>query len=327
VQQLLDEQAGVVARRQLTAAGFRDHDIRRMTRRRELVVVHPGVLVNHTGPLTWLQRAWAGVLYAWPAALAGESALRAADGPGRTRRDEREIHVAVSPGRKLVGRPGLVIRRRRTLDEATLWNLRPPRIRYDDAVLDVALAATSELDAVAVLASACGGRRTTAARLARIVAARSRVPGRTWIVAVLRDVADGTCSVLEHGYLDRVERPHGLPRGRRQIRAVTANGSIYRDAEIAGQVVVELDGRLFHDSAAARDRDLERDLDASLDHRRTVRLGWGQVFDRPCSTAGKMGRLLALDGWDGEVRACGPACEAPPRSGVTRRPVPWGTKD
>jgi hypothetical protein len=193
-----------------------------------------------------VQRAWAGVLYAWPAALTGESALRAAEGPGRTKPREIGIHVAVAQERKVVSRPGLRIERRRSLDAIVLWNLGPPRIRYEEAVLDVALEATTGIDAIAVISSACGGRRTHAARLAAAVAARPRVPRRAWITAVLHDVAEGTCSVLEHGYLDRVERPHGLPPALRQLRTVAAGGTVYRDAEIAGHVVIELDGRLFH---------------------------------------------------------------------------------
>jgi hypothetical protein len=43
-------------------------------------------------------------------------------------------------------------------------------------------------------------------------------------------------------------------------------------------LIVELDGRLFHSSARARDHDLERDLDApTLDRLETIRLGYGQV--------------------------------------------------
>jgi hypothetical protein len=53
---LLRDQAGVIARRQALEAGLTDNDIRRRLRRREWVSVHPGVYVDHTGPLTWLQR-------------------------------------------------------------------------------------------------------------------------------------------------------------------------------------------------------------------------------------------------------------------------------
>jgi predicted methyltransferase len=50
----------------------------------------------------------------------------------------------------------------------------------------------------------------------------------------------------------------------------------YRDVVYAEfEQVVELDGRLFHDSADARDADLDRDLDAAVERLGTVRLGWG----------------------------------------------------
>ncbi|TNM40497.1 hypothetical protein FHP29_10655 [Nocardioides albidus] len=39
----------------------------------------------------------------------------------------------------------------------------------------------------------------------------------------------------------------------------------------------------------------------------TVRLGYGQVLGRPCSTAAKIGRILQRQGWTGEVTVC-PAC-------------------
>ena len=47
---------------------------------------------------------------------------------------------------------------------------------------------------------------------------------------------------------------------------------MYRDVEY-DDFVVELDGRLFHDDTAARDRDLERDLDAAVEGKDTIRLG------------------------------------------------------
>jgi hypothetical protein len=126
--------------------------------------------------------------------------------------------------------------------------------------------------------------------------------------AVLTDVAAGTCSVLEHGYLQRVERAHALSGARRQVRDRLGAGSVYRDVLYRGGVVVELDGRLFHDTTTQRDRDFDRDLDAAADGLRTVRVSWGQVFDRPCWTTGRIERVLRRAGWAGQARACGPAC-------------------
>lgn len=71
--------------------------------------------------------------------------------------------------------------------------------------------------------------------------------------------------------------------------------------------MVELDGRLYHDTAAARDRDLERDLDAAIEAEHTVRIGYGQVFDRACGTAAKIARLLQRRGWEGTAVGC-PRC-------------------
>lgn len=188
-------------------------------------------------------------------------------------------------------------------------------MRYDAAVIDLADRADDELDAIAILADACGGRRTTAGRLRAQLAALSRVSRRDWLDAILLDVAEGTCSVLEHGYLTRVERPHGLPRALRQLPATTTGGRrMFRDVRYGGdrprwRQIVELDGRLDHGSARARDADLERDLDAALEREHTVRLGYGQVFGRACSTAWKIGRLLQLRGWAGEMTPC-PHCSA-----------------
>ena len=137
-------------------------------------------------------------------------------------------------------------------------------------------------------------------------------PGRrSWVQAVLEDVAGGACSVLEHGYLTRVERAHGLSPARRQVRDRLGSGAVYRDVEYAGGLVVELDGRLFHDSTAQRDRDFDRDLVAAVQGKDTVRLSYGQVFDRPCWTAGHVGVLLTGHGWPGSVHRCSPGCPAP----------------
>lgn len=303
---LLHDQDGVVCRRQVRALGVGDPEIRRWVRRRELAVVHPGVYVAHTGPLTWHQRAWAAVLHAWPAALAGPSALRAADGPGRVGEEAEAVHVAVDRSRSLVEPPGVRIVRTYGLRHRALWNTNPPRMRYEEAALDLALAAEDELDMIATLARAVQKRHTTAARLADTLGNRTRAPRRDLVRGVLEDVAHGTCSVLEHGYLTRVERAHGMLAAERQQRGTCSLGVVYRDAAYGG-LIVELDGRLFHDTVAQRDADVERDLDAALDGRETVRLSWGQVFGRPCSTADKVSRLLVARGWPA-ARPCGPGC-------------------
>lgn len=324
VTDLLDQQDGVIGRRQALAAGLTATDVARRLRRREWVVVHPGVYVDHTGPLTWHQRAWAAVLACWPAALAGWSALRAHEGPGRrSHRDDGPIDVVVRHGRRPPRLDGVRARESRHFDATVQLNLHPPRQRHDHAVVELADRARDELTAVAVLAEACGSRRTTAGRLLAAVDAVPRLRRRAWLTAVLRDVAAGSCSVLEQAYLTRVERPHGLPLGARQVADTDSRGRrLYRDVVYAGarppwRQVVELDGRLGHDSARERDRDLERDLDAALDGAGTIRLGWGQVVGRPCPTALKVARLLQDRGWSGAPTPCAArGCVVPDRQGL-----------
>ena len=304
----LEEQSGVVTRRQAECAGLGPHDLRRLLRRRELVPLHVGVYVDHTGRPTWLQRAWAATLLHEPAALAAGSALRAAEGPG-SRRPEDPVHVAIARDRHLTRtRPGIVVHRVAHLEERVLWHVGPPRVRYEEAALDVAATARTDLHAVAELSRVVQSRRTTALRLVQALERRERIGRRAWLDGVLRDVAAGTCSVLEHGYLVRVERAHRLTGARRQVRDRLGAGSVYRDVLYTCGVVVELDGRLFHDTTAQRDRDFDRDLDAAADGLTTVRVSWGQVFDRPCWTTARIERLLVRSGWSGRARPCGPGC-------------------
>jgi hypothetical protein len=161
---VLRDQAGVISRRQALDCGLRPHDIARMLRRREWARIHDGVYVDHTGPPTWLQRAWAGVLFSAPAALCHHSAIRAHEGPGRREDRESVIHVAVALDRHVVEPEGVQLHRLPRLEERVAWNLSPPRLRLDEAVLDVAQSAATDLDAIGELAGVCASRRTTAAR-------------------------------------------------------------------------------------------------------------------------------------------------------------------
>ena len=305
IARLVARQEGVVARSQALELGMTPTAIARAVRRREWVAVHRGVYVEHTGPLTWQQRAWAAVLCCWPAALTDRSAMGPHDGA---------IHVAVDRDRHREAPDGVVLHRVSGFAARVQWNLGPPRIRLEDCVLDLAAGARDDLAAVAVLADACGSRRTTVDRLMTALAYRPWFPRRAFVEGVLRDVASGTCSVLEHGYLDLVERPHGLPVGARQV--VRIGGGAVQDVAYDGLgLLVELDGRLFHSSVEQRDRDLDRDLDHTVERDgTTLRLGYGQVFRDGCPTAAKVAAVMHRLGWTGEPTRCG-KCGGPDQPG------------
>jgi len=306
VEHLAWVQDGVVARRQILAAGGTDIDITRLLRRRELTQVYRGIYVNHTGRLTWTQRQWAGVLAFWPAALAHASAL---PGPPTA-----VLHVAVAPGRNLRPLHQIVLHRTPDFETRAELHRSPPAIRLEHATIDVVADELGRGDvraAFAVVAHVCSTRRTSPERILLTLAGRRRVTGRSTLEAMLADLRDGACSVLEQGYLHRVERAHGLPAGERQTHSTATGRSTYQDVRYREQgVVVELDGRTFHDSPHDRDRDALRDLvELSRSLLITTRVTYGLVYGDACRTARLIADLLRQRGWRGRLRWC-PNCPA-----------------
>lgn len=302
VSDLLAQQDGVVTRGQLLDARLTQAHVDTSLRRRELVVVHPGVYVTHTGTLTWSQRSWAATLYAGRSALHLGSALHR---PGKDATPKGPIHVAVDWTRRVAPQDGIHIHRVRELEEKVQWNLSPPRVRLEVAALEVAHRAPTDLEAISALAAIVGARRTVADRLGVEIDRRGRLRRRALLTELLVDLDNGTHSVLEHGYLVRVLRPHGLPEPTSQQAAVPgAGGTEYRDAAHADlDLSVELDGRL-HDASEARDDDADRDLDDLARGRITPRLRYRQVFATPCRTASRLAVLFRLRGWEGTPHAC-----------------------
>lgn len=325
VRHVLSAQEGVISRRQALDAGLDDNDLERLLRRREWARVHPGVFVDHTGASTSAERAWAGVLACWPAALAGSSALQA---HGLRLTDHSAhllssrsaavdpVHVAIDHSRRVQPPAGVLLVRRAGFACRALMHLSPPRLRLEEALLDVAASAPNEASAVAVLADACQDGRTTPSRLAETLSGRGRLTHRRTLMAVLTDVAAGALSAFEHRYLVDVERRHHLPAALRQSRRVVRGGVTFRDVEYREQAtVIELDGRLVHSRTRRLWADLSRDIEAAIAGEVSLRLGWGHVLE-PCRTAEQVDRLLRSRGWSGQAWACGPTCA------VGRRLVP-----
>jgi hypothetical protein len=143
---------------------------------------------------------------------------------------------------------------------------------------------------------------------------------RTELAAALGLGADGVHSLLEFGYVNRVERPHGLPAATRQFRVTRAGQHQYQDVTYqAYDVVVELDGQVAH-PVELRWRDIRRDNANTVDDQRTLRYGWAGVTEQPCRVAAQVGSVLLRRGWDGRLRRCGPACLLPPWPNRHTRP-------
>lgn len=296
-------QDGVVSRRQLLELGASPNDVRRMVRRRDLTPVHLGVYVTHTGPLTWRQRAWAAVLVHWPAALAHGSALPnpAARGP---------VHVAIDVRRSVAPVAGVIVHRTAGLAERIALGSSPPRIALEHAVLDVAVGRTDVVGRFRALADAVQTRRTTASAICAVARTRRGLTHRAEIIDLLTDLHAGACSVLEREYL-LLERRHGLrsTATTRQATAQVRGGRIFRDVDYDGlALVVELDGRAFHDNAASRDSDALRDLESAVHgDRLTIRLTYALVVRDGCHTMGAVAELMTRRGWTGRLTPC-PDC-------------------
>ena len=117
---------------------------------------------------------------------------------------------------------------------------------------------------------------------------------------MLGDVAQGAESPLELRYLTEIERPHGLPRAKRQVRS--RRGKEIRDLRYdEWATIVELDGRVH---IAGRFRDMERDNAALLGGDVTLRYGWPDVTERPCAVAWEVAGLLIRRGWTGVPTRC-----------------------
>lgn len=315
---LLAAQDGVVNRRQLRQAGLTKPQVETLLRRRVLTSVHPGIYLDHTGRPSHAQRCWAAVLYAEPAALAGRHAL-----PDPPTGPDEPIEVAVDWSRRVRTRQGIRVRRMRDLDAHVSWNRSPPRLRVEVAAVLEADRASSDHEAIALLCRLVGSRRTTAGRLAEALGQRSRHSRRDLLLGLADDLRAGTHSVLEHGFLDRVLRPHGLPLpSRLQAPARGRRGREYRDARFDDLAThVELDGR-HHDGAEQKDLDADRDLQDLASGLVAPRLRYAQVFGWPCRTARLLADLFALRGWTGSAHPCSAGCEV----GAGTPGSPWASR-
>jgi hypothetical protein len=125
-----------------------------------------------------------------------------------------------------------------------------------------------------------------------------RHPGRRG-VATLRSalVATGsdcapTRSELENRFLDFLDR-HALPAPQVNVSLEVRGRWMECDCVWRGQrVIVELDGRATHDTAAAFERDRMRDRVLAADGWRVVRITWRQLHDDPERLASDLRELL-----------------------------------
>ena len=293
--------AGAVDRASCRLAGMTDERIEWLVESGRWQVLFPRVYVTFSGPVSRLTAQHAALLYA------GDGSVLSHESAGsywRLCSEPRLMHVTVPYRREVEDRPGLVIHRSRAMgDDECHPALTPRRTRIERTVLDLLAAKRSADDALGLVADAVRDRATTTERMRSALIRRPTTRWRRVILEALPDVNAGAHSALEIRDA-KLRRRHGLPMGTRQFRRQT-DGREYLDVLIEEwQLHVELDGRLGHDRARERWRDMKRDNRSEVQQLRHLRYGWADLLDRPCEVAAEQALILRQQGWRGAFRRC-----------------------
>lgn len=249
----------------------------------------------------------------------------AAELDGLTDRASDIIHVTIGHDRRvsISGRerhelaPRIVVHRSRRIDAAQHPARTPPRTRIEETVLDLTQLSNSFDEVFSWLSRGCGRRLVTPRLLRAALIMRGRVRWHDEILDALPLIADGAHSNLEYRYVRDVERAHGLPEAKRQVKQVKVSRetafprSRYLDNlyEPFG-VAVELDGAAYH-LVEDRWRDIRKDNASATSGIVTLRFSWADVTRRTCMVAADVASALRQRGWTGLPSRCGPACVVP----------------
>jgi hypothetical protein len=218
------------------------------------------------------------------------------------------VHITVPATYRVEPISGVIIHHSRAFGQTMHPVLSPPRTSVEDTVLDLTQGCASFDDAFNWLCRAVGRGLTTPERLRAAAGERSRLRWRPDLMIAVGDIAVGVRSPLERGYVNKVERAHGLPEAERQARIVIGGqtryiDNLYRRALLA----VELDGRVAH-PPEQRWADSHRDNAHAALGILTLRYNWPDVDSRPCAAAVEVAGLLTVRGTAVQLRRCGPAC-------------------
>lgn len=302
-------QAGVVSRRQAIGVGMTTSAVTSKVAHGRWRNLHPGVYATFTGPASRNARLWAAVLHAGTGAhLSHETAaelLRLTDEPCLL------IHLTIPAERHIAPREGIVIHRSSHLVQG--WRFArgvPPHTLVEETILDLLDGAAHFDDAVGWITRAFQRNLTNEGNLRRAMGARKRLRWRARLDEVIPMAASGTDSTLEYRYDTDVERAHALPPAHKQVPFTMLDGSRgFRDRYYDRYgLVVELDGRRYHDDR--RDDDRRRDNAASATAGATLRYGWHDVTRTPCQTAAQVYVALRKRGYAGMLKPCTPSCAA-----------------
>jgi hypothetical protein len=296
VRQLLASQGHVITRTQAIQLGLDPWAIRNRERYGHWRRLKAGVYADFTGAPKREAEVWAAILRAGPGAAL--SHWTAAERHGLTDRPSAAIHLTVPIARhpaRWTAIPGVIVHRSRSLERTVHPAMSPPCKRVEETVLDLIEASATFEEAYDWICRAIGRRRTTAARIRDVMAARPRMRWRADLELALSDAGE-VLSVLERRYVRCVERPHGLPSATRQARVWHGSGNRYLDNLYDEYwACVEIDGAAAHpadEQWRAKNRDRWNSVHRKID---TIRIGVLGLRTREaqCATAAEIATWLS----------------------------------
>jgi hypothetical protein len=301
-------QRGIVSRAQALAAGLTNDQIRFRLRSGRWQLVLNGTYATFSGTVSRSAFWWAAVIYAGPGAvLSYETAAAINRMTAQPAEPTDFVHVSVPRQRRVSSVPGVRIHRSARARPIPAVEY-PARTSVEDTLLDLACEADSFDDVCAWVTRAFQRRLTNQAMLREMMRRRRKLRWRGELDELIDDAVAGDESVIEFRYTRDVERAHGLPQARRQVRFTGPDGKQGRRDRVYEPygVIVELDGKSVHAEGKRKDR--KRDNAAIADGKHTLRYDYADVRFDTCETAAEVARVLQQYGWTGKPRPCSSAC-------------------
>jgi hypothetical protein len=257
---LAARQHGMLARRQLNALGLDHNHVRHQVAAERWVLRTPTVVSTTTGPLTFMQRVWVGLLHAGrEATVADLTALRLA---GLERWDRPEVTIMVPQSAEVEPVRGIRFKRtRRDLDDLSEQRQGMRMLAVEPAALLVAGYGRSARTGCGLLAAVVQQRLTTPARLGGWIDRLQPLRWARLLRSTVVDIEGGAQSMAEID-VGRICRRFGLPAPIRQVRRRERSGRVrFTDCEWrlpdGRLLVLEVDGA-FHMDAENWADDLAR---------------------------------------------------------------------
>ena len=267
-----------MTRAQLLAAGYGSDAITSWLRHGRLHKLHRGVYsVGYVSPSPQA-RMMAAVLACGPGSAISHLSAAALWEIGACSSDR--VHVTARDKRL---HRGIVVHITRRPDITHRHNI--PVTTLPRTLIDLA----SILDARALTRALNDARIKHGLRDAKLRRMLAAMPTRkgTALLRVLLDPGDApTRSALEDRFLELVTR-HNLPRPEVNQRVAGYEvDMLWREARL----IVELDGRRYHDTRFEQDR--ERDAELIVAGYRVVRITWRRLTEAPTREADRLARML-----------------------------------